>query len=107
MSKMKVYELAKELGKSSKELLEFLSGKNIEVKSHMSSIEDKEIALARNAFGGKHEGTETEKPAGLRRAPSRCRMQNRCRYRTEGLHLEAGRYRVRSWICRRNSRSAL
>ena len=51
MSKMKVYELAKELGKSSKELLEFLGGKNIEVKSHMSSIEEQEIALVRKALG--------------------------------------------------------
>ncbi len=75
MSKMKVYELAKELGKSSKELLEFLSGKNIEVKSHMSSIEDKEIALARNAFGGKHEGTETEKPAAVPKAEAEAKTE--------------------------------
>ena len=53
MSKMKVYELAKELGKSSKELLEFLGGKNIEVKSHMSSIENETIEMVRKAFGGK------------------------------------------------------
>ena len=31
MAKIKVYELAKELGVQSKEVLEFLSGKNIEV----------------------------------------------------------------------------
>ena len=31
MSKIKVYELAKELGKTSKELMEFLAEKNIEV----------------------------------------------------------------------------
>ena len=35
MSKIKVYELAKELNVPSKEVLEFLSGKNIEVKTHM------------------------------------------------------------------------
>ncbi len=60
MSKMKVYELAKELGKSSKELLEFLGGKNIEVKSHMSSIEEQEIALVRKALGGKPEAAPKE-----------------------------------------------
>ena len=63
MSKMKIYELAKELGKSSKELLEFLGEKNIEVKSHMSSIEDKEIALVKKAFGGKTESAKADKQA--------------------------------------------
>ncbi len=62
MSKMKVYELAKELGKSSKELLEFLGEKNIEVKSHMSSIEDGDVALVKKAFGGKAETTKADKP---------------------------------------------
>lgn len=33
MSKMKIYELAKELNKSSKELMEFLAEKNIEAKA--------------------------------------------------------------------------
>ena len=63
MSKMKVYELAKELGKSSKELLEFLGEKNIEVKSHMSSIEDREISLVKKAFGGKSAATNVGGPS--------------------------------------------
>ncbi len=57
MSKIKIYELAKELEVSSKEVLEFLSKKNIEVKSHMSSIEDAEAKDVRNAFA------KPEKPA--------------------------------------------
>ena len=57
MSKIKIYELAKELEVSSKEVLEFLSKKNIEVKSHMSSIEDVEAKDVRNAFA------KPEKPA--------------------------------------------
>lgn len=60
MSKMKVYELAKELGKSSKELLEFLGEKNIEVKSHMSSIENENIEMVRKAFGRKTEEPKAE-----------------------------------------------
>ena len=40
MAKIKVYELAKELNVSSKEVVEFLGEKNIEVKSHMSSLEE-------------------------------------------------------------------
>ncbi len=53
MSKIKVYELAKELDKPSKELVEFLTGKNIEVKSHMSAIEEADADLVRKAFGKK------------------------------------------------------
>ena len=34
MSKIKIYELAKELNVPSREVLEFLNGKNIEVKNH-------------------------------------------------------------------------
>ncbi len=53
MSRMKVYELAKELGISSKELVEFLKGKNIEVKSHMSALEDDAVSLVKSTFGKK------------------------------------------------------
>ena len=40
MSKIRIHEYAKEIGLSSKEVIDFLESKNIEVKSHMSSIED-------------------------------------------------------------------
>ena len=50
MSKIKVYELAKELEKPSKELVEFFKEKEIDVKSHMSSVEDTEAEMARKAF---------------------------------------------------------
>ncbi len=55
MSKIKVYELAKELDRSSKDLMEFLADKNIEVKSHMSSLEDDDAQMLRKAFGKKKE----------------------------------------------------
>ena len=50
MSKIKVYELAKELDVPSKEVIEFLGGKNIEVKNHMSSLEDADADMARKAL---------------------------------------------------------
>ena len=50
MSKIKIYELAKELDVSSKTIIEFLSGKNIEVKSHMSSLEDGDVEQVKKAF---------------------------------------------------------
>ena len=63
MSKIKVYELAKELDKPSKELVEFLTGKNIEVKSHMSAIEEADADLVRKAFGQRNEKSkENRKP---------------------------------------------
>ena len=52
MAKMKVYELAKELDKQSKEILTFLADKGIDVKSHMSTIEDDAVEMIKSAFGG-------------------------------------------------------
>lgn len=40
MSKIRIHEYAKEKGLTSKEIIDFLESKNIEVKSHMSSLED-------------------------------------------------------------------
>ena len=40
MTKMRVHELAKELGIDNKELVEMLQKKNVEIKNHMSSVED-------------------------------------------------------------------
>ena len=51
MAKIKVYELAKELGVPSKEVLEFLGGKNIEVKNHMSALEETDANVVRKGFG--------------------------------------------------------
>ncbi len=52
MSKVKVYELAKELGKDSKDVVKFLEGKNIEVKNHMSTISEDEAAMVKKALSG-------------------------------------------------------
>ncbi len=60
MSKIKIYELAKEIGATSKEVMDFLAGKDMGVKSHMNSIEDTEANQVRNFFSRK--GKE-EKPA--------------------------------------------
>ncbi len=53
MAKMKVYELAKELDKQSKEILTFLGDKGVEAKSHMSTIEDDAVKMVKEAFGTK------------------------------------------------------
>ena len=43
MAKMKVYELAQEIGVKSAEILALLKNKGIEVKSHMSVLEDRQV----------------------------------------------------------------
>lgn len=65
MSKIKIYELAKELQVTSKEVIELLGKKNIEVKSHMSSIENTEADQVRGAFAKAAKSAEkvAEKPA--------------------------------------------
>jgi len=50
MAKMRVYELAKELDVSNKEIIDFLSGQKIEAKSHSSSLEDDAVSVVRNHF---------------------------------------------------------
>ena len=60
MTKVRVHELAKELNKSNKELLDILKEKSIEVKSHMSSLEDKDVTMLKTQYRG---GGKTETPA--------------------------------------------
>ena len=53
MSKIRVYELAKELGVSSKDLINILMDEfSVEVKNHMSVIEDEDAALIQELLGG-------------------------------------------------------
>ena len=47
MSKMRVYELAKELGRDNKEIINCLTANGIEVKSHMSVLEEDQIQTVR------------------------------------------------------------
>ena len=60
MAKFKVYELAKELDKSSKEVLAFLQEKGIEAKAAQSSVDDVAADMVRKHFGRKAEAVKTE-----------------------------------------------
>lgn len=53
MAKMRVHELAKEINTTNKELLDFLKAKNIEVKSHMSSLSDEQIETVKTKYSEK------------------------------------------------------
>ena len=50
MAKMKVHELAKELNVPSKEIITYLEGNSIEVKSHMSVLEDDMVSLVKSHY---------------------------------------------------------
>ncbi|WMJ88388.1 translation initiation factor IF-2 [Anaerocolumna sp. MB42-C2] len=51
MAKIKIYELAKEIDKHSKDIITFLNEKGMEVKSHMSSIDDSTVSMVKSHFG--------------------------------------------------------
>jgi len=59
MSKTRVYELAKELKLTSKELISKLNDLDINVKNHMSTLEDDEVSLIIDLLTEKEE-TETD-----------------------------------------------
>ncbi|HEY5525939.1 MAG TPA: translation initiation factor IF-2 [Clostridium sp.] len=64
MSKIRVYELAKELNISSKQLITLLMDElNVEVKNHMSVIEDEAAELIKEFVLGTGDGTAKEVPA--------------------------------------------
>ncbi len=69
MSK-RVHELAKELDKTNKEILAFLSEKSIEVKSHMSMLTDEQESMVKKAFGPKQAAPAKEAAQPKETAPA-------------------------------------
>jgi translation initiation factor IF-2 len=61
MSKIRVYELARELNLTNKALMEKLTGLNITVASHMSSLDDGAVQRVKAALFGKKEAAVEEK----------------------------------------------
>ena len=50
MSKMRVHELAKQLDKSNKDIMQILTEHHIEVKSHMSTLTDEQVDMVTSQF---------------------------------------------------------
>ncbi len=69
MAKIRVYELAKKLNLTNRALLTKLKALDIEVKSHMSSLEDEDVSKVKaSMFGQKNKRAETRvKPSVIRR----------------------------------------
>ena len=58
---VRVYELAKELGRDNKEIINFLLEKGIRVKSHMSTVEDKNVEMIKDELEKKEGAFDTPK----------------------------------------------
>jgi translation initiation factor IF-2 len=61
MAKIRVYELARELNMTNKVLLDKIKGMNIEVRSHMSSLDDETVRHIKTALLGKQAAKVDEK----------------------------------------------
>ena len=55
MTKLRVHELAKELDKTNKAVMDVLKEKQVDVKSHMSTLSEEEIDLVKKSIGGAKE----------------------------------------------------
>ena len=70
LQKMKVYELAKELGMESMALLEKLKQLDIDVKSHMSSLGSEEARIVRDHLAKEKALADRAHKAAARKADS-------------------------------------
>ena len=50
MSKPRVHELAKEIGRQNKEVIEFLKSRGVEIKSHMSVVDEPWVSMVKDKF---------------------------------------------------------
>ncbi len=79
MSKVRVYELAKQLGVENKELLKVIAGLGIEVKNHMSAVEEAEAAKISSAVkppAAKKKSEAAKKAAPAPKKPSAKEQQS-------------------------------
>jgi translation initiation factor IF-2 len=60
MAKRRVYELARELNMTNRDLLDKLEEFQIEVKNHMSSLEESEITKIKDSLFGRSETADIE-----------------------------------------------
>ncbi len=58
MAKIRIYELARELNMENKDLLQKMQAMDIEVKNHMSSLDEALVSRIKNELFGKKEKTE-------------------------------------------------
>ncbi len=69
MPKKRIYELSKELNLKNSDIVEFLQSKNVDVKSHSSSIDDDAIEMVKKHFGKGTTVQKTEAPKEIKEQP--------------------------------------
>ena len=70
MAKIRVHELAKELNIPSKELVDTLQGMGLDIKNHMSTIEDNQVTWVKKQLsGGKETQVKDQKKPETAKAP--------------------------------------
>ena len=74
MAKMRVHEYAKLIDKESKEIVDVLKSKGVDVKNHMSTIDDAEIAVLDSIYRKKEPQPE-KKPQQADKAPKQPQQQ--------------------------------
>ncbi|MBQ2981742.1 MAG: translation initiation factor IF-2 [Lachnospiraceae bacterium] len=77
MSKMRIYELAKQIEKDNAEIVALLKEKGIDVKNHMSSIDDEAINIVKAAFGGKSEAKKEEPKKEAKKEEAKPKKENK------------------------------
>ncbi len=72
MAKMRVYELAQQMGRPNKEVIEFLKSQGVDIKSHMSNVEEEFIHMTKEKLGNRGEKPKAEKqPEGQGDSPKK------------------------------------
>ena len=72
MAKIRVHELSKQLNISNKDIIDTLGAKGIEIKSHMSNLDDSMVAIVKSKFGGA--GSAPKQPTAKPETSSRQQM---------------------------------
>ena len=73
MTKVRVYELARDIGVESKDLVDFLAELGADVKNHMSTIEDDIAEMVREHFQGEQAAAKGKAKAGASDSSPRAR----------------------------------
>jgi len=78
MSKKRIYELAKEINKSSKEIVETAQSLGFDVNNHMSSLSESEQQKLRQNLSGQSDSSQSsnKKPAENKQAPKEKKFQS-------------------------------
>ena len=85
MGKVRVYELAKDLGLESKDIISKAADMGINIKNHMSTLENDEIGKLKSVMGGKSQAAPVNaslRPEGARAEGSPAGACRGCRVRT-------------------------